>query len=62
MENYEIIDRLSGAVEMMAGIIREQAAIIAQADVPEATKELLDEKRAAVADELDVIEYRMRRR
>ncbi len=58
---YEMIDRMCGVTTMLADLVREQAAIIAQADIPDETKEVLAKKRDAVYDELDIIEYGLRK-
>lgn len=58
---YETIDKMCGVTTMLADLVREQAAIIAQADIPDETKELLAEKRDATYEELDVIEYGLRK-
>lgn len=62
MEDYELIDRLCGVTTMLADIVKEQAAIIEQADIPDSVKEALKQKRDAADSELDVIEYGLRRR
>lgn len=61
MGEYEMIDRLCGVTTMLADLVREQAAIIAQADIPEETKQLIAEKRDATDEELDILEYHLRR-
>lgn len=61
MGEYEMIDRLCGVTTMLADLVREQAAIIAQADIPEETKHLIAEKRDATDEELDILEYHLRR-
>lgn len=62
MGDYELIDRLCGVTTMLADIVKEQAAIIAQADMPDSVKEALEKKRDSADLELDVIEYNLRRR
>jgi len=62
MGDYEMIDKLCGVTTMLSDIVKEQAAIIAQADIPDSVKESLEEKRSAADLELDVIEYGLRRR
>lgn len=57
---YEMIDRMCGVTTMLADLVREQAAIIAQADIPDETKEIIAKKRDAAYEELDVIEYGLR--
>lgn len=61
MGEYEMIDRLCGVTTMLADLVREQAAIIAQADIPEETKQLIAKKRDATDEELDILEYHLRR-
>ena len=58
---YEMVDRMCGITTMLADLVREQASIIAQADIPDETKEFLTEKRDATYEELDVIEYGLRK-
>ena len=38
---YEMLDRMCGITTMLADLVREQASIIAQADIPDETKEVL---------------------
>lgn len=45
---------------MLADLVREQASIIAQADIPDETKEVLAKKRDAAYKELDIMEYSLR--
>lgn len=61
MGAYEAIDKLCAVITMLSDLAREQAAIIAQADIPDETKEILAKKRDAVDKELDVIEYGLRK-
>lgn len=61
MGAYEAIDKLCAVTTMLSDLVREQAAIIAQADIPDETKEILAKKRDAVDKELDVIEYGLRK-
>lgn len=61
MGEYEAIDRLCGVTTMLADLVREQAAIIAQADIPEETKQIIAKKRSAADKELDIIEYGLRK-
>lgn len=60
MRQFEIIDRLCGVTTMLADLVREQASIIAQADLPDETKEALAQRRKKADDELDALEYGMR--
>lgn len=61
MGAYEAIDKMCSVTTMLADLVREQAAIIAQADIPDETKELLEQKRDDVDKELDIIEYGLRK-
>ncbi len=58
---YEVIDKLCSVTTMLADLVREQAAVIAQADIPDETKEVLANKMDAAYEELDVIEYGLRK-
>ena len=58
---YEAIDKLCAVTSMLADLVKEQAAIIAQADIPDETKEALEKKRDAVDKELDIVEYGLRK-
>lgn len=58
---YESLDRMCSVTTTLADLVREQAAIIAQADIPDETKELLEQKKDAVDKELDIIEYGLRK-
>lgn len=61
MTTLETIDRLCAVTSAQADIIREQAAFIEeQLTVDEEIKRSFAEKRKAVDDELDLIEYGMR--
>lgn len=55
MGGFEVVDRLCSVTAMLADIVREQAAIIEQADVPDSVKEELKQKRNAAELELDRI-------
>lgn len=57
---YEMLDRMCGITTMLADLVREQASIIAQADIPDETKEVLAKKRDAADKELDIMEYSLR--
>ena len=61
MGAYEAIDKLCAVTTMLSDLAREQSAIIAQAEIPDETKEILAKKRDAVDKELDVIEYGLRK-
>lgn len=59
---YELIDRLCGVTTSLADLVRKQAAIILQADdIPAETKAELEAARKPAEDELDLLEYKMRR-
>lgn len=60
MTQYELADRLCAATEILAGIIREQAAVIAQADIPDETKDALARKRGIAEAEMELLEYEIR--
>ena len=61
MSNLEIIDRLCAVTQAQSDIIREQATFIEeQLTVDAEIKKQFAEKRKAVDDELDLIEYGMR--
>ncbi len=57
---YEMLDRMCSITTMLADLVREQASIIAQADIPDETKEVLAKKRDAAYKELDIMEYSLR--
>lgn len=57
---YETIDRLCEVTTMLADLVREQAAVIAQADIPDDVKAEFAKKRATADDELDIVEYAVR--
>lgn len=58
---YELIDRLCGVTTQLADLVRKQAAVIMQADIPDETMEALEAERQPIDDEMDQLEYRMRR-
>lgn len=58
---YEMVDRMCGITTMLADLVREQASVIAQADIPDETKEVIAKKRDAAYEELDIIEYGLRK-
>ena len=58
---FELIDRLCGVTTQLADLVRKQAAVIMQADIPDETKQALEAERQPIDDELDQLEYRMRR-
>lgn len=62
MTQYELTDKLCGLTETLAGIIREQAAVIAQADIPDETKNELARKRSIAEAEMASLENKIKRR
>lgn len=62
MGEYELVERLCGVTAVLADVVKEQAAIIAQADIPDSTKVELEQRRKAVYSELDIIWQRHRRK
>lgn len=58
---FEVIDGLCRATEELAGIVRKQAEVLAQADIPEELAQELQKERDGVDNALDVLEYKMRR-
>ena len=64
MSNYgplEVIDGLCKVTEELAGIVKKQAEVLAQADIPEELAKELQEERDRADNALDVLEYKMRR-
>ena len=59
---FELIDRLCGVSTQLADLVRKQAAVIIQADIPEETKAMLEAERKHADDELNLLEYKMRRK
>ena len=61
MSNLEIIDRLCAVTQAQSDIIREQATFIEeQLTVDAEIKKQFSDKRKAVDDELDLLEYGLR--
>ena len=60
MGSYEMIDRLCEVTTMLADLVKEQASLLAQADIPDETLVALHEKRQKADDELDTLEYALR--
>ena len=58
---FELIDRLCEVTTQLADLVRKQAAIIMQSDITEETKKELEAERKPIDDELDLLEYKMRR-
>jgi len=61
MGSYETIDRLCKITNELLDIVKKQAEVIEQADVPKELALSLENDTSAVVDELDVIEYELRR-
>lgn len=59
--NFETIDRLCSVTTLLADLVRDQAAIIAQCDIPEETRKEYDRRKDEIDTELDLLEYRLRR-
>jgi len=57
---YGLIDSLCQVTNDLLFIVKQQAEILAQADVPEELLHNLTEKRDKEEDDLDIIEYRLR--
>lgn len=62
MGQYEIIDRLCGVTTELSDLVKKQAEIIAQCDIPDELNEELDAMREKADKDLDVIEYKLRAR
>lgn len=60
MGSYEMIDRLCGVTTMLADLVKEQASLLAQADIPDETLVALHEKQQKADDELNTLEYALR--
>lgn len=58
--DYETVDRLCGVTTVLADLVRDQAAVIAQAGIPDEAMEKFAERRADADKELDIVEYRLR--
>lgn len=58
---FELIDKLCEVTTQLADLVRKQAAIIMQSDIPEETKKELETERKPIEDKLDLLEYKMRR-
>lgn len=62
MGDYEIIDLLCSATTALSDIVRKQAEVIAQCEIANELAAELKEMRDSADRQLDVIEYRLRRR
>ena len=61
MGTLEIIDRLCAVTSLLAEIVKEQTIAIAQSEIAEEVKAELMEKQNKADEELDLLEYKMRR-
>lgn len=59
--NYETIDRLCSVTTLLVELVRDQAAIIAQCDIPEDARKEYDRRKDEIDTEIDLLEYRLRR-
>jgi hypothetical protein len=59
--NFDVIDMMYEVTTMLSDIVREQAYILEQADIPEELKEDMRAMRDNADAKLDNIEYRLRR-
>ena len=59
--NFDVIDMMCEVTTMLSDIVREQAYILEQADIPEELKEDMRAMRDNADAKLDNIEYRLRR-
>jgi hypothetical protein len=62
MGDYEIIDLLCSVTTALSDIVRKQAEVIAQCEIANELAAELKEMRDSTDRQLDVIEYRLRRR
>lgn len=58
---FEVIDGLCKVTEELAGIVKKQAEVLAQADIPEELAQELRKEREEADNALDILEYKMRR-
>ncbi len=58
---FEVIDGLCRVTEELAGIVKKQAEVLAQADIPEELAQELQEVGDRADNALVVLEYKMRR-
>lgn len=59
--NFDVIDMMCEVTTMLSDIVREQAYILEQADIPDELKEGLRAMRDDADAKLDNIEYKLRR-
>lgn len=59
--NFDVIDMMCEVTTMLSDIVREQAYILEQADIPEELKEDMRAMRDNADANLDKIEYKLRR-
>lgn len=57
----EIIDGLCSVTEKLAQLVKKQAEVIAQSDIAEEVKAELEAMKKETDDNLDILEYKMRR-
>ena len=57
----EIIDGLCSVTEKLAQLAKKQAEVIAQSDIAEEVKAELEAMKKETDDNLDILEYKMRR-
>lgn len=57
----EIIDGLCSVTERLAQLVKKQAEVIAQSDIAEEVKAELEAMKKETDDNLDILEYKMRR-
>lgn len=61
MTSYELINELCCITEILMEVVKEQAGIIAQTDVPEETKYNLEKKIEEISSDMNTMEYSLRR-
>lgn len=61
MGEYEIIDRLCEVTTILSEIVKKQAEAIIQSDISVEVKNELEKMRIGADENLDVIEYRLRK-
>lgn len=59
--NYETIDRLCSVTTLLADLVRDQAALLAQCDIPEDARKEYERRKDEIDTDLDILEYRLRR-
>ena len=58
----EVIDNLCHVSNVLLSLVKKQAEIIAQEDIAKDIKDELDKELSSIEEELDLIEYKIRRR